>query len=131
MEHPDCEEVTALATGQSPANKSGHCAANRIGHRPPNKSGRHPSSSAAHPSVCVLCQQSHSLEACKQTHKMKMEEHTSFLRKKGYCYGCLDGDHLKKVCWQRKVCATCGALHPTLLHWDKGPAAPASAEKER
>ena len=43
---------------------------------------------------CLLCKQSHSLEFCKQFQKMTLNERKILLRKRGYCYGCMDGKHL-------------------------------------
>ena len=67
---------------------------------------------------CVLCGRSHILESCRQFRKMKLAERKVFLRKKGFCYGCMDGRHLSRTCCKRKECQTCGGRHPTLLHYD-------------
>ena len=67
---------------------------------------------------CVLCGRSHILESCGQFHKMKLADRKAFLRKKRFCYGCMDGRHLSRTCSKRKECQTCGGLHPTLLHYD-------------
>ena len=49
---------------------------------------------------------------------MKLADRKAFLRKKGFCYGCMDGRHLSRTCSKRKECQTCGGLHPTVLHYD-------------
>ena len=67
---------------------------------------------------CVLCGRSHSLESCGQFHKMKLAERNVFVRKKGFCYRCMDGRHLLRTCSKRKERQTCGSLHPILLHYD-------------
>lgn len=47
---------------------------------------------------------------------MTLEDRTLFLRKRGHCYGCLNGQHLYKTCEEKMKCDQCGGLHPTLLH---------------
>ena len=79
---------------------------------------------------CVLCERCHELESCKQFQNMVLGERRNYLRKKGYCYGCMNGRHLSRTCNKRKECQTCGGLHPTLLHFEvkKRPTADSTSE---
>ena len=51
-----------------------------------------------------------------------MKKKLTFLRTKGLCFRCLEGNHLSKDCKQdRLVCEVCQKLHPTVLHYNKQP----------
>ena len=66
--------------------------------------------------TCFFCSQPHRLEDCTEFQKKTLEERKDFIKKKGICYGCINGKHLSKDCRNRRKCATCKGSHPTVLH---------------
>ena len=66
--------------------------------------------------TCLLCNKKHSLEACQDFMKMKVEQRKEFLKDRRLCFACFGENHVSKGCVRRKTCATCHKSHPTLLH---------------
>ncbi|XP_071819881.1 uncharacterized protein [Apostichopus japonicus] len=71
---------------------------------------------------CLYCGNNHMLEVCRELGSKTHEEKLIFLRTKGLCFRCLDGNHISKDCKQdRLICKVCRKLHPTVLHYGKQP----------
>ena len=44
------------------------------------------------------------------------ENKVEFLKKNGFCFGCLKVGHMSRNCMKRMTCQTCNFKHPTILH---------------
>ena len=80
---------------------------------------------------CLVCEEKHDLDNCKQFNNMLVDERSKILRRKRLCYGCylpVSAEHTAKTCKKRRICKICTMLHPTGLHgyvprWKGGGAA--------
>ena len=71
---------------------------------------------------CLYCGFNHRLEVCRKLGSKSHEEKLAFLRSKGLCFRCLEGNHMSKDCKQEKlVCEICQKPHPTVLHYNRKP----------
>ena len=81
----------------------------------PSKNDSTPTSEA----ICVFCEGKHPIMDCQklrtQTHIAKVD----FLKRKGFCFGCLVRGHMSKDCKKRMTCEECQGRHPTILHLNK------------
>lgn len=76
---------------------------------------------------CNFCgMTNHSLATCRKFRQCNQLERSSFIKKKGLCFGCLNSGHLSKQCKDRATCDICGKKHPTCLHGDK-PSTPTAS----
>nr|XP_055033829.1 uncharacterized protein LOC129422128 [Misgurnus anguillicaudatus] len=65
---------------------------------------------------CAFCEKNHTLEQCYQFGAKAYEDKLDFLRKSGFCFGCLVKGHLSKDCNRRSTCQLCAKKHPSMLH---------------
>lgn len=66
--------------------------------------------------LCSFCQGKHALVDCLRLKSEPQEKKVEFLKKNGYCFGCLKKGHMNKECKRRLDCQICQRKHPTLLH---------------
>jgi len=79
---------------------------------------------SAYTKPCAFCEKSHTLEQCYQFGAKPYKDKFDFLRKNGFCFGCLIKGHLSKDCNRRSTCQLCSKRHPSMLHLttqDKSP----------
>ena len=68
-------------------------------------------------SNCVICAAPHATEKCPVLLRMQPDERVENLKKRGLCFGCLEGRHLLSECPNgRAKCQLCKKGHNTLLH---------------
>lgn len=65
---------------------------------------------------CAFCEKGHTLEQCYQFGAKSYKDKLDFLRKSGFCFGCLVKGHLSKDCIRRSTCQLCSKKHPSMLH---------------
>ncbi len=65
---------------------------------------------------CAFCEKNHTLDACYQFSAKLYKDKFDFLRKNGFCFGCLVKGHLSKDCTRRITCQLCSKKHPCMLH---------------
>lgn len=65
---------------------------------------------------CAFCEKNHTLDACYQFSAKLYKDKLDFLRKNGFCFGCLVKGHLSKDCTRRITCQLCSKKHPCMLH---------------
>ena len=53
-------------------------------------------------------------KSLRRSHSKRRD--SSFSR--GLCHGCLERDHIRRDCRNKKACSTCNGPHPTILHDD-------------
>ncbi|XP_047741664.1 uncharacterized protein LOC125179586 [Hyalella azteca] len=71
---------------------------------------------------CVCCKKdNHTLSECFFFEKMSFPDKTSFVRKNGLCFKCLEEGHLSKVCLSKPICKTCQGPHQTAMHKQVDP----------
>jgi transposase InsO family protein len=69
------------------------------------------------PEKCAYCQdKSHKIGYCRKFSALTWEDRSSFVKKKGLCYGCLKFGHMKSKCQRKLSCKICEKGHPTVLH---------------
>ncbi|KAJ8037714.1 hypothetical protein HOLleu_18605 [Holothuria leucospilota] len=86
------------------------------------KSNSKISEKASDDAKCLYCGFNHRLEVCRKLGAKSHEEKLAFLRSKGLCFRCLEGNHVSKDCKQdRLICETCQKPHPTVLHYNRKP----------
>ena len=68
-------------------------------------------------SVCGVCSSVHVTEKCATLLKLKPDDRVLCLKRRGLCFGCLEGGHTQRDCPSgRPRCATCKKNHNTALH---------------
>ena len=83
-----------------------------------NESGKVKSGIAGVKITCTLCKKPHDLDDCKVFTTKSMTERKAFIKEKGLCFACLQGNHISRRCKHRKKCKVCRKLHPSSLHGD-------------
>lgn len=71
---------------------------------------------SAYTKPCAFCEKGHTLEQCYQFSAKSYKDKLDFLRKSGFCFGCLVKGHLSKDCNRRSTCQLCSKKHPSMLH---------------
>lgn len=71
---------------------------------------------AAALSSCSFCSDKHEVTNCEKLSSEPQQEKVDFLKKNGFCFGCLKKGHLSKNCNNKMTCQICKRKHPTLLH---------------
>jgi hypothetical protein len=67
---------------------------------------------------CFYCEnRNHSLDSCTNIVKLSHNDRIEFLKKKGFCFGCLKFGHQKNGCRNKSTCDACHGRHPTILHF--------------
>ena len=77
------------------------------------------SMSSEPPTTCVLCFESHDLDACDRYMSRSLEDRKRVLYEKRLCYACygsISDGHIARTCRQKRTCRICNNLHPTGLH---------------
>lgn len=69
--------------------------------------------------TCVFCKRNHTLEECMVIREKTHKDRTEFLKKGGYCFGCLMKGHVSRKCKHRMTCQVFSQKHPTILHFAK------------
>ena len=73
-------------------------------------------------SPCGICNSPHDTVQCPDLLEMGPDERVTALKKRGWCFGCLDGRHMLRDCPQgRPTCSTCNKGHNTMLHGRSPP----------
>ena len=67
-------------------------------------------------SSCSFCADKHEITDCKRFNSKPHDQKVDYLKKNGYCFGCLKKGHLSKNCNKKMLCQICKRNHPTLLH---------------
>lgn len=67
---------------------------------------------------CAMCgtKGSHITEYCSKFKILPVKERAEICKKKGLCFRCLGGGHIKRKCKSQIKCKDCGLQHNTLLH---------------
>ena len=87
---------------------------------------------------CLIYEEKHDLDNCKQFNNMSVDERSKMLRRKRLCYGCylpVSAERTAKICKKRRACKTCAMKHPTGLYgyvprWKVGGAADNSKDSD-
>ena len=65
---------------------------------------------------CVFCGKNHTLEDCQRIREQPHKESVEFLKKNGFCIGCLVKGHLSRDCKRRMTREICSQHHLSMLH---------------
>ncbi|CAB4028193.1 Tas retrotransposon peptidase A16 [Paramuricea clavata] len=67
---------------------------------------------------CVKCDSKHRTENCTKFKELSTEDRFNFVKKKRFCFGCLEESHISRNCPQTKECGigNCKKKHHPLLH---------------
>lgn len=66
---------------------------------------------------CVLCPETHFLYACKEFHKLDVDERLNQAKRFDACTNCLRHGHQTQNCRSVHSCSKCGKRHHSLLHF--------------
>ncbi|XP_070543711.1 uncharacterized protein [Ptychodera flava] len=114
-----CDPLTSLGSLRPSTDKDQQGTSNGTTRK--RKPGGHTLSTSSKPTTdtesCQFCKKNgHPIQECEAFKAKPMTERQDFVKKGGYCFGCLGKGHISRNCPARCKCKKCGKKHPTSLH---------------